>query len=807
MGNRPYHGLQVLEVAAGIAGAYCGKLFADAGADVVMLEPPGGTPLRRWTLSGVPPAGPEPGALCQYLAAGKRSVLEGPAADGPDGSPHDADLVILDGSQGWDPARIRALAEARPHQVVVSLSPFGLAGPYTEGGIGANEFVLQVMCGSAASRGLPEGRPLQAGGRIGEWVTGLYGAVAGAAVLRRARRTGQGDLVDVSMYESMVATMGVLSAVSRSVLRDAAPVSGRSIELPSIVATADGLVGFCTITRQQFMDFLVMIGRSDLLDDAELATAAGRMRRRGEFEAMVSRWAAKQTTADIIELAASMRIPVAPIGTPETVALIDHFAERGVFVPAAGGAFRVPRPPYRSDALDMAPFGPVPSPGQHSGQVRWVDRVGAAGAGADGAAGRPGASGAPDSPGRPLDGVRVLDLTAFWAGPVCTQVLAALGADVIKVEGLRRPDGMRFSSGKSAADEQWWEWGPVFLACNANKRGITLELSHPAARDLALRLAGESDLLIDNFSPRVMANFGLGWDTMQAANPRLVMVQMPAFGLDGPWRDRVGFAQTMEQASGMAWMTGEADGPPLIPRGPCDPVSGLHAAFAAIAGLEVRDQTGTGLHIESTMVEAALNIAAEPVIELAAYGRLAHRDGNRGPGAAPQGVYQCAGEDSWVGLAITDDREWQALLAALGQPADLSVPAYASMAGRRQSADAIDAAIGEWTARRPAVSAEAELREHGVPASRVCGPDDLLADPHLADRGYWEPVTHPVVGAYRGPGLPFRLASSREPWIRTPPPTLGQHNRQVLTQVLGLREEELAELEQAAIIGVRPAGL
>lgn len=806
--NRPYQGLQVLEIAAGIGGAYCGKLFTDAGADVVMLEPPGGSALRRWTLSGIPPAGPEPGALCQYLAAGKRSVLASGEAAGPGRLSRNADLVILDGSQGWDPARITTLADANPHQVVVSLSPFGLAGPYTEAGLGANEFVLQAMCGSAASRGLPEGRPLQAGGRIGEWVTGLYGAVAGAAVLRRARRTGQGDLVDVSMYESMIATMGVLGAVSRSILGDAAPVSGRSIELPSIVASADGLVGFCTITRQQFMDFLVMIGRSDLLDDAELATAAGRMRRRGEFEAMVNRWAAKQTTADIIELAASMRIPVAPIGTPETVALIDHFAERGVFAPAAGGAFQAPRPPYRSDALDMPPFGPVPAAGEHDGRVRWADRASPAdrarAAGRTGAAGRAGAA---DAPRRPLDGVRVMDLTAFWAGPACTQVLAALGADVIKVEGLRRPDGMRFSSGKSAADEQWWEWGPVFLACNANKRGITLELSHPAARDLALRLARECDLLIDNFSPRVMSNFGLGWDVMRAANPRLVMVQMPAFGLDGPWRDRVGFAQTMEQASGMAWMTGEADGPPLIPRGPCDPVSGLHAAFAAIAGLEVRDQTDAGLHIESTMVEAALNIAAEPVIELAAYGRLARRAGNRGPGAAPQGIYRCAGDDSWVALAVTDDREWQALLAALGEPAGLDVPDHASTAGRRESADAIDAAIGEWTARRSAAAAEAELRRAGVPASRLCGPDSLLSDPHLAHRGYWEPVTHPVVGAYSGPAVPFRIASSREPWIRTPPPTLGQHNREVLTELLGLGEEEITALEQAAIIGVRPAGL
>ena len=180
--------------------------------------------------------------------------------------------------------------------------------------------------------------------------------------------------------------------------------------------------------------------------------------------------------------------------------------------------------------------------------------------------------------------LRVTDLTAFWAGPVATQFLGALGADVIKVEGVRRPDGMRFSAARPPTWDQWWEWGPVFLCSNNNKRGISIELSTDAGRSIALDLIAASDLVIENFSPRVMENFGLKWDAVSAANPRAVMVRMPAFGLDGPWRDRVGFAQTMEQATGMAWMTGHADGPPLIPRGVCDPIAGLHAVFAAVGG-------------------------------------------------------------------------------------------------------------------------------------------------------------------------------------------------------------------------------
>src|SRR5258708_30485329 len=190
--------------------------------------------------------------------------------------------------------------------------------------------------------------------------------------------------------------------------------------------------------------------------------------------------------------------------------------------------------------------------------------------------------------------MRGAGLVAFGGGPVATQVLASLGADVIKIEGVRRADGMRFAGGRPPTWEQWWEWGPVFLCSNTNKRGISVELSEPQGRALALDLIARSDLVVENFSPRVMANFDLEWGAVTAANPRAILVRMPAFRLDGPWRDRVGFAQTMEQATGMAWMTGQLDGPPIIPRGACDPAAGLHAASAAIAALVVRDRTRAG---------------------------------------------------------------------------------------------------------------------------------------------------------------------------------------------------------------------
>ena len=529
------------------------------------------------------------------------------------------------------------------------------------------------------------------------------------------------------------------------------------------------------------------------MDDAGFASNAGRVARRDEFLEIVNGWAAQHTTAEIEELAAALRIPVAPIGTPDTITEFPHFRERGVFVEDAAGHLQ-PRIPYRTDGFASAPADKAPligsGPVETWRQPSWAGQVNEAGAA---------------STTRPLDGVRIVDLTAFWAGPTAAFVLGALGADVIKLEGLRRPDGMRFSIASMSPSAEWWEWSPIFLASNNNKRGVVLELSKPRGREIALELIAGSDVVIENFSPRVMGNLGLEWDDISNVNPSAVMTRMPAFGLDGPWRDRVGFAQTMEQASGLAWMTGPADGAPIIPRGVCDPVAGLHAAFATIIALEARDQSGTGMLIECTMVEAVLNIAAEALIEYSHTGVVLTRDGNRGPDASPQGVFASANEDEWVALAILDDRDWPRLAELVCRPDLATDPDLATEAGRRLRADEIELVISAWIAGQCGIDAVEMLRAAGAAAAVVTSGAELLKDPQLTARRFWEPVTRPIVGTFTAMGLPLRMASVPDAWATRPSPLFGQHTHEVLREH-GMDDAEIAELERDGVIGFRPAG-
>jgi crotonobetainyl-CoA:carnitine CoA-transferase CaiB-like acyl-CoA transferase len=574
------------------------------------------------------------------------------------------------------------------------------------------------------------------------------------------------------------------------------PTTGpaRSIELPSIEPSADGWVGFNTNSRQQYRDFLLLIERTDLLDDPELARVDGRWRRAEEWNGIVRAWTTRHSTAEIVEKAALLRIPVAPVNDGRRVLAHEQFVARGVFVESPDGDFLQPRPPYRLDGESPRPFAPAPALGEHTGRVEPRERPGGAA--------RPPSDEAP----LPLEGIRVLDATAWWAGPSATGMLANLGADVIHLEAIQRPDGMRMAGGAFFDRESWWEYSGLFLGANANKRGLTLDLGDATGLELAKRLLPHCDVFVENFSPRVVEGFGLDWKEVHALSPRTVMVRMPAFGLSGPWRNHVGFAQTMEQMTGLAWLTGHVDDQPRIQRGPCDPLAGTHAAFATLVALAERDRTGEGHLLECTMVEGALNAAAEQVIEYTAYGNVLQREGNRAPQAAPQNLYACRGEEQWLALSVASDAQWEALVDVLGRPAWAVDPALASHAGRRAAHDRLDEELSRWARDRELAPSVEALLARGIPAAPVVDPRTTHSHPQLRARGFYEEFTHPVVGTHPVATAPFRYRSVAR-WLRRPAPTLGEHSREILAELLGLRDAELDRLEADGIIGTRPTGL
>lgn len=781
--------VRVLDLSDDIAGAYCAKLLADAGAEVVKVEPPTGHPLRSWSRSAsVGSDGDADSVLFRYLAAGQRSVVADPGTSGDQAQIHTlasaSEIIIARGVVAAE------LHEVHPSATVVTITPFGLEGP--RAGDQANDFLLQALSGSMYDHGTIDRSPLAVGGGVPGWIPGAYAAAGALAARARTERTGRGELVDVSRLECFALTLVCYPSVFANVpggmkLRKAFTM------IPGIEPCRDGMIGLTTLTAQQWHDFAAMIGRHDFIETHEFDDQRVRIARSAEILPIIHAWTMERTSAEIVDLAADFRVPAAPVLNGATLPGLDHLAARELFDRNPRGGFPHPRPPFRSSATEREAPAPAPKLGEHQNLAFEPRR-----------STRPAPGKADDR--LPLDGVRVLDCTAFWAGPCATQYLAALGADVIKVESIQRPDSIRFNTMVAPSVEQWYEQGFLYLSANLNKRGITLNLGESRGRELFLALVAAADVVVENYSPRVMDNFRLTYDDLRAARDDIVYVRMPGWGLDGPWRERPAFATTMELASGMAWVTGYEDGPPMAP-GLCDPLAGIHAAFATLAALEERRKTGRGQQVEVSMIDMAVNVAAEQILEQVVYGQLMVREGNGSPEAAPQGVYACTGPEAWLALSVSSDAEWEALKKALHNPPWADEPTLETARGRRAACDQLDSELSGWCASRSLESALAEFRAAGVPAEPVVHSYAIDTDEQMQSRGFWHPIQHPVVGAQRYPGWPIHLSGGPARWERSGAPLLGEHTEEVLKKLLGLTEEQLEELRAANIIGDRPLGL
>ena len=339
----------------------------------------------------------------------------------------------------------------------------------------------------------------------------------------------------------------------------------------------------------------------------------------------------------------------------------------------------------------------------------------------------------------------------------------------------------------------------MWQGTNLNKRDITLDLTSDQGRDLARLLVRDADVVVENFSPRVIDQFGLDYESLVKLKTDVILVRMPGFGLQGPWRDYVGWALNFEQASGMSAVTGYAEGPPCNLQGPADPIVGVHAGVALLAALEHRRRTGEGQLIEIAQVEVTACVTAEPVIEFSMNGIVRPREGSRRRDCV-QGVYPTTVDDAWVAISVRDDADWAQLATAMGRPELLDDARFSSADQRQLAHDDFDTVVAEWTRTHAAVEIVDALNARRVPAEQVLTPDRMYDIPQLDARGYYEEVEHPVTGLHRYPGWPFTMTPGPGRHHRFAPPTLGQHNDEILRR-LGVTDDELEELRTRRVIG------
>lgn len=406
-------------------------------------------------------------------------------------------------------------------------------------------------------------------------------------------------------------------------------------------------------------------------------------------------------------------------------------------------------------------------------------------------------------PKLPLEGVRILDLSMFMAGPMATCIAADLGAEVIKVESVQRIDGWRGTAWAPGVDRPY-ERAPSFNWINRNKYDITLNLNDWRGIAIIKKLVPLCDALVENYTPRVMENFGLTYDVLSALNPRLVMLSMPGYGLTGPWRDYTSFAWPTEQMAGLTYLTGYPDGPPMFTASTGgDPLSGIMGAVALLMALHYQRRTGKGQHIDLSQTEACTNFVGDAIMEYTMNGRSPTRKGNKHAWMAPHGIYPCLGEDRWLAIAVASDEQWQCLCEIMGQPQLASDQRFADLPSRYRHQDELNSLLAAWTSQHEARELMIQLQAAGIMAAPVMNGKDLLEDPHLQARGFFLEQDREVVGRKHYPGLPIKFAGF-EALNRSPAPLLGEHNRHVLTTLLGMSEDELEELERADVIGTVP---
>ena len=818
--TQPLAGISVVELAEGVAGPYTGKLLADFGADVVKVEPPGGDRARRAgpfpRSAHGEPADPEQGALFLHLNTNKRSVVAASDDEVIEALVSRADIVIRSSAE----PSLEWLRAAGPGAVVLSVTSFGLSGPYA--GYQGEEIVHLALGGPMSASGNPEREPVKMGGAIGQYQCGTVGAVAALAALAVAEQSGQGVHVDLSNVDTQVGSIDrrmtyLLYAAYRG--ENVNRVGGYAVSpFPGgCRPTADGHVQVSTL-----MNWIPrMLAVLDDPDMAALYTDPAWLFNADlpdQADAQLLSWTLTRARQEAMEQAQAGGWPITAVNRPIDVLSDKHFAERGFFVPVThpvAGQFRQPGAPIRLDdgwRLRRA----APTLDQHGPEIRTEISASSGPPRAPKPLAPKAATSSPASPEQPLPlaGVRVLDMTVVWAGPFATCILGDLGADIVRVDNpyifpsatrgvMARPPkeivpilgGIFGGYPDGDPGPRPWNRMALFNAHARNKRSVTLDARKPLGRETFLRLIEHCDVMIENNSIELLAKLGLDWDTLHDRNPRLILLRMPSVGLSGPYQNFLGFGVNFEALCGLAAIRGYADADlsELDAVYHMDAASGSAGAFATLMALRRRAESGIGELIELSQSENMLQHIGELLIDAERSGVEHTTLGNRHPRRAPQGCYPCQGDDAWVVVSVGPD-QWPALAAAAQHPEWAHDERFSTEAARQIHHDEADQLISAWTANLTSYEVFHRCQAHGVPAAPVLHELEAVADPHLQARGMFRLNGSDETGQYLHPTHLWRWDGPPLRWDRLP--VMGGDNEAVLKGVVGLSDHEYDALVQ-----------
>ncbi|MDE2684734.1 MAG: CoA transferase [Chloroflexota bacterium] len=823
-------GIRVVEWGEMVSAPFCAKLLAELGADVVKVEPPDGDPARR---RGPFPDGvshTESSGLFLFANQGKRSITLDTATDAGVVRLHrlleTADVFVENQPYaGLHKVGISAeqLAERHPHLIAVSLSPYGRTGDYRE--YAGYDLQVNALSGMSFGTGHTHREPLTTPDQQAAFLSGVGGAFAAiVALLARdaADADGRGDagqyidVADSGIIATLLTGYHLPTFIYRGI---AGSRSGNRMRLglfPNCVLPCrDGYVCIDAPQLEQYQRFLNLLGNPDWMDNPHYRDRRAMSDQYPEeAESLIAPWFKEHDKDEILQLCLENRIPCAPVLTMDEVLQSRHLLARHWFREIDHprvGTLKYPGPPMRLHGSPLRVSGPAPMLGEHNDDVL-----------ADPAARcppKPRAARRESSddciPPAALHEVRIVDLGSAWAGPMAGQLLADMGAEVIKVESRARVDGMRLGrpmipipdhgEDLSGGDRGLWpELQPVFHGLNRNKLSVTLNLRTEEGRSLLRQLVSVSDVVLSNFSPGVLQRLGMDYDSLSRVNPDIIVAAMPAFGDTGPLSDMVAYAPIIQAMSGMMSLVGyrPEEGEPLVGELQAawsDTVAAMCAALGVVAALRYRNRTGCGQYVEAAHLEGTAALLGVPMLQYQMTGDVPTPLGNDDPDFAPHNNYPCAGEDAWVSIAVGNDSEWDALVDVLGREELNTDPRFCNSASRSQHRRALDDLVAKWTRTRTPEEATRLLQSAGVAAMPVMNIADQFADPHLNARGTYVEIDHPRVGAEMLYGVPW-LFSGTPGSVRAPAPLLGQHNEYALTELLGMDDATVRRLSDEQVV-------